>query len=132
MQASSQCRLPHLEHLDPSDWSDLGDIKDVVNNELLSLLNLQSLEGEGELRQLRPLVSPIHIMLLTSRGLMGQWWVVGTTISRCIFQRCTSKRIKLEGLLGWWIHMGMSWSPHLNLTMQYGLSNGPLILLNCH
>ena len=47
MWASSQCRLPHLEHLDPSDQSDLDDIKDIINNELLSLSNPRSWEGEG-------------------------------------------------------------------------------------
>ena len=44
---SSQCHLPHLEHLDPSDWSDLDDIKEAVDNELQSLSNPQSGEGEG-------------------------------------------------------------------------------------
>ena len=47
MHASSQYCLPHLQHLDPSDQSDLNDIKDIVNNELLSLLNPWSGEGEG-------------------------------------------------------------------------------------
>ena len=47
MQASSRCRLPHLEHLDPSNWSDLDDIEDIVDNELLSLSNPQYGEGEG-------------------------------------------------------------------------------------
>ena len=44
---SSQCHLPCLECLDSSDWSDLDDIKEVIDNELLSLLNPQSGEGEG-------------------------------------------------------------------------------------
>ena len=47
MWASSQCCLPHLECLDLSDWSDLDGIKDVVDNELLSLLEPWSGEGEG-------------------------------------------------------------------------------------
>ena len=43
----------------------------------------------------------------------------------------TSWGIKLEGLLGQWIHMGMSWSPHLNSTVIYGLHNGPSTFLDC-
>ena len=44
---SSQCHLRHLEHLDLSDQSDLDDIEEVIDNELLSLSNPQSGEGEG-------------------------------------------------------------------------------------
>ena len=44
---SSLCHLPHLECLDLSDWSDLDDINEAVNNELQSLSNPQSGEGEG-------------------------------------------------------------------------------------
>ena len=44
---SSQCCLPHWECWDPSDLSDLDDIKEAVDNELLSLLNHQSGEGDG-------------------------------------------------------------------------------------
>ena len=40
--------------------------------------------------------------------------------------------IKLEGLLEWQIHTGMSWSPHLNSTVGYDLSNGPSTFLDCH
>ena len=47
MWASSRCHLPHLECLDLSDQSYLDDIEDIVNNELLSLLNPQLGEGEG-------------------------------------------------------------------------------------
>ena len=36
-----------------------------------------------------------------------------------------------EGLLGWWIHMGTSWPPHLNSVICYGLSNGPSTFLDC-
>ena len=44
---SSQCHLPHLECLDLSDQSDLDDIEEVIDNELLSLSNPWSWEGEG-------------------------------------------------------------------------------------
>ena len=44
---SSRCCPPCLEHLYLSDWSDLDDIKEVFDNELLSLLNPWSGEGEG-------------------------------------------------------------------------------------
>ena len=48
MQApSSQCHLPLLGHQDPSDLSDLDDIKEAIDNELQSLLNPWSGEGEG-------------------------------------------------------------------------------------
>ena len=40
--------------------------------------------------------------------------------------------IKLEGLLGKWIHMGLSWSPCLSSMVRYGLSNGPSTFLDCH
>ena len=63
---------------------------------------------------------------------MGSQWPIGTTIPRHIFWRGTSWRIKPEGLLGQQIHMGMSWSPCLNSTDGYGLSDGPSTFLNCH
>ena len=48
MQApSSQCCLPLLGCWDPSDLSDLDGIKEAVDNELWSLLNPWSREGEG-------------------------------------------------------------------------------------
>ena len=48
MQApSSQCCLPCLGCLDLSDLSDLDDIKEAIDNELQSLLNPRSGEGEG-------------------------------------------------------------------------------------
>ena len=48
MQApSSQYHLPCLQCQDLSDLLDLDNIKEVMDNELLSLLNPQSGEGEG-------------------------------------------------------------------------------------
>ena len=44
---SSQCHLPPLGCQDPSDLSDLDNIKGAIDNELLSLSNPQSREGEG-------------------------------------------------------------------------------------
>ena len=44
---SSQCHPPHLQCLDPSDQSDLDNIEEAINNELQSLSNPQSGEGEG-------------------------------------------------------------------------------------
>ena len=44
---SSRCCLPHQECQDPSDLSDMDDIKESINNELLSLVNPQSGEGDG-------------------------------------------------------------------------------------
>ena len=43
---SSQCCLSHQECQDLSDLSDLDDIVEAIDNELLSLLNPQSGEGE--------------------------------------------------------------------------------------
>ena len=125
MWASSQCCLPHLEYLDPSDWSELDDIKDVVDNELLLLLISQSGKGEGS-------QGDWGLTFPGSTGPMGWWWVVRTTISRCIFQRGTPRGIEPKGLLGQWIHTGMSGSSCLNSMIWYSLSNGPFTLLNCH
>ena len=44
---SSQCHLPHWECWDPSHLSDMDDIDEAINNELLSLSNPQSGEGDG-------------------------------------------------------------------------------------
>ena len=44
---SSQCHLPCQECWDPSDLSDLDNIEEVINNELLSLPNPQSGDGDG-------------------------------------------------------------------------------------
>ena len=44
---SSLFHLPHWEHWDPSDLSDMDDINEAINNELLSLSNLWSREGDG-------------------------------------------------------------------------------------
>ena len=44
---SSQCHLPLLGCQDLSDLSDIDDIEEAIYNELWSLLNPQSGEGEG-------------------------------------------------------------------------------------
>ena len=44
---SSWCHLPCWEHQDPSDLSDMDDINEAIDNELLSLSNPQSGEGDG-------------------------------------------------------------------------------------
>ena len=48
MQApSSLCHLPHWECQYQSDLSDLDDMEEAINNELQSLSNPQSREGDG-------------------------------------------------------------------------------------
>ena len=48
MQApSSLCHLPHQECWDPSDLSDLDDMEEAIDNELWSLSNPQSGDGDG-------------------------------------------------------------------------------------
>ena len=83
-------------------------------------------------RWLGPLVSPSPIVFLASRGPTGCSGVVRTAISRHIFQWRYSVGIKLEGLLGWQICMGMSQSSCLYSIIRNNLSNGPFALLNCH
>ena len=63
---------------------------------------------------------------------MGHLGIVRTAISRHIFRRICSLGIELEGLLGWQIHMGMPWSPHLYSIIGYGLSYGPFTLWDGH
>ena len=46
---SSLCCLPCPGHLDLSNWSDLDNIEEAIDNELQSLSNPQSGEGEGNL-----------------------------------------------------------------------------------
>ena len=99
MHVSSRCHLPCLECLDPSEQSDLDDIEDVNDNELLSLSKPQSREGEGNLGDWGPLVSP-PVAFLASIGLLGCLAVVRTAISRLIFWWGCSVGNKLEGLLG--------------------------------
>ena len=128
----SQCCLPLLGCQDPFDLSDLDDIEEAIDNELWLLLNPWSGEGEGNWCDWGLWSPPTSIMFLAFWGLMRWQLMTGTTIPRHILQRGTSWGIKLEGLLGWQIHTGTSWSPCLNSTIWYGLSNGPSTSLDCH
>ena len=67
MQApSSQCHLPLLVHWDLSDLSDLDDIEEAIDNELQSLLNPESREGERNQGDGGPLVSLMLVTFLAS------------------------------------------------------------------
>ena len=68
---SSQCLLPHLECPDPSNLSDLDDTDKVVNNELLSLSNPWSREGNGN-QDSGDLWSLQHLL---------QSWPLGTNVA---------------------------------------------------
>ena len=83
----------------------------------------------GWLRSLVPLNS---IMPLATGRPLRCLLVIRTIVSGYIFQRGSSSGIKLKRLLGWQIHPGMSWSPHLYSIIQHILGNGPFALLYCH
>ena len=63
---------------------------------------------------------------------MGHLGIVRSAVSRHIFQGRYSLGIELEGLLGWWIHMGMPQCPHLYSIIRYSLSCGPFTLRDGH
>ena len=99
MGPSSQCCLPCQECQDPSDLSDIDNIDEAIDNELLSLSNPQSREGNGN-RGSGGFWSLQH--LLWSWPLGGQCgnglWLELTSLG--VFLGGTSDVVKSIGLLG--------------------------------
>ena len=130
MQApSSLCHLPHQECQDLSDLSDLDNMEEAVENELQSLSNPQSGEGNGKWGD-GGLWSLQH--LLRSQPL-GGWCGDGWSHHSQGYPLWgISWMVKSEGLLGWQVHTWTSWPPHLHLMVCYGLGNGSSTFLDCH